>query len=46
MDRLKELLSNFTFIDGEDSDTQLLRAGQIVTELGLEDDELLLAVVP
>jgi hypothetical protein len=46
LNRLKQLLSNITFSDGEDSDIQLLAAGQSVTEVGLKHGELLLAVVP
>ena len=44
--RLNELLSNIRFSDGEDSDVQLLAAGQTMEELGLKDDELLLVVAP
>jgi hypothetical protein len=48
--RLKELLSHVNFSDGSEEerhhDVQHLGAGQTIGEIGLEDDELLLVVVP
>ena len=46
LNHLKEIISNIKFSDGDDSDVQLLSAGQSVAELGLKDDELLLVAVP
>ena len=46
LNHLKEILSNIKFSDGDDSDVQLLSAGQRYAELGLKDDELLLVAVP
>jgi len=44
--QMKKQLGNLAFSDGEDSHVQHLGAAQRVMELQLEDNEILLAVVP